>query len=84
MRATLKRKRRQPERLITRIVNINEGCVAVHTFDMQVSLSSNGHEKTKETSEFNFKKVNRDPENTIYLNKMKIEFEILLYLRSLF
>ena len=33
---------------------------------MQVSLSSNGHEKTKETSKYkknvNFKKENRDPE----------------------
>ena len=56
---------------------------------MQVSLSSNGHEKTKETSKFkniNLKKVNRDPEKTRknYLNKMKIEFEILLYSRYLF
>ena len=60
MRATLKRKRRLPERLITRIVNK----IVIHTFYMQVSLSSNGHEKTKEMSEFknvNFKKVNRDP-----------------------
>ena len=35
---------------------------------MQVSLSSNGHEKTKETSKYkkivNFKKENRDPEKT--------------------
>ncbi len=33
---------------------------------MQMSLSSNGHEKTKETSKYkkivNFKKENRDPE----------------------
>ena len=42
---------------------------------MQVSLSSNGHEKTKETSKYkkivNFKKENRDPEKN-YLNKVKI------------
>ena len=62
--------------------NANSKYKVVHTFHMQVSLSSNGHEKTKEMSN-NFKKVNRDPEKN-YLNKMKIEFEILLYLRSLF
>ena len=26
--------------------------IVIHTFYMQVSLSSNGHEKTKETSKF--------------------------------
>ena len=34
---------------------------------MQVSLSSNGHENTEETSKYknvNFKKKNRDPEKT--------------------
>ena len=32
---------------------------------MQVSLSSNGHEKTKEYKKIvNFKKGNRDPEKT--------------------
>ena len=46
MRATLKRKRRLSKRFITRIV------IVVHTFHMQVSLSSNGHEKTKETSKY--------------------------------
>ena len=35
-----------------RIVNINKGYIVVHTFHMQVSLSSNGHEKTKEPSKF--------------------------------
>ncbi len=34
------------------IVNINKGYIVVHTFHMQVSLSSNGHEKTEETSKF--------------------------------
>ena len=28
------------------------------------TLSSNGHEKTKETSKYNFKKENRDPEKS--------------------
>ena len=62
MRATLKRKRRLPERLITRIVSINKGYIVVHTFHMQVSLSSNGHEKLKKLKIVNFKKENRDPE----------------------
>ena len=69
MKATLKRKRRLPERSITRIVNINKGYCVVHTFHMQVSLSSSGHEKTKETSKFkklliSKRYVNRDPERT--------------------
>ena len=40
--------------------------IIVHTFHMQVSLSSNGHGKLKERVNLkeivNFKKVNRDPE----------------------
>ena len=46
MRATLKEKEaaRQTYYMSTKIV--------VHTFYMQVSLSSNGHEKTKETSKY--------------------------------
>ena len=41
--------------------------IVVLTFHMQVSLSSNGHEITKETSKYKklliSKRVNRDPEN---------------------
>ena len=33
-------------------MHIMGGSTAIYTFYMQVSLSSNGHEKTKETSKF--------------------------------
>ena len=33
-------------------MHIMDDSAAIHTFHMQVSLSSNGHEKTKETSKF--------------------------------
>ena len=63
MRATLKRERRLPERLIMQIVNTNKGSVVVHTFHMQVLLSNNGHKKLKKRINL-INLVNRDPEKT--------------------
>ena len=70
MRATLKRKGRLLERLT---YNSNSKYRFVHTFHIQVSLSSNGHEKLKKRVNFkkivNFKKVNRDPEKGTYTRR---------------
>ena len=47
MRATLKK-----VDAARKIFYVNSKYKVVHTFHMQVSLSSNGHEKTKETSKY--------------------------------
>ena len=67
-------KKKEAARKAYNVNSIYKYRIVVHTCHMQVSLSSNGHEKVK--NRVNFKKL--------CLNKMKIEFVILIYLRSLF